>query len=125
MRTELTYAVDAMNHYNGGYEAAVAHVGDYHRQGGLSVEYFRKVIAFMLAVEYVNIGRVDMIAPKLRKRIIKAIRRKLPRVHSETSNWRLVYHDYLEGAAEARRAGMISHAKTELRCAGHVRRRYL
>jgi hypothetical protein len=125
MRTELTYAVDAMARYNGAYNAAASHVADYYREGGLSHEYFRKVIGFMLAVEKIGMGRPDMVNPKMLKRIVKAMRRKMPRVHTEVSNWRLTYHDYMLGAYEARLLGHFAHAKTELRCARSIRERYL
>lgn len=125
MRTELTYAVDAMARFHGAYNAAASHVADYYREGGLSHEYFRKVIGFMLAVEKINKGKSENVNPKMLKRIIKAMRRKMPRVHTEISNWRLTYHDYILGASEARYLRHYAHAKTEIRCARAIRERYL
>lgn len=125
MRTELTYAVDAMNRYNGDLSAAVDNVTDYHNAGGLSVAYAAKVMIYMSWVQLANNGQLEFVPAKYRGRVLKAMRKQMPRVHTEVSNWRLTYHDYMLGAYEARLIGHYPHAKTELRCARHIRQIYL
>jgi len=54
----------------------------------------------------------------------KLNKKQMPRLHTERSNWLLIYHDYVDGAVKARQEYNITHAKTELRCARAIRERY-
>lgn len=125
MRTELTYAVDAMARYNGAFLAARDNVTEYHKQGGLSRNYHDAVLIFMSWIDLANHGQIEFVPAIHRRRLVKAMRKQMPRVHTEVSNWRLTYHDYMLGAMEARQLGHFAHGKTELRCARSIRERYL
>lgn len=124
MRTELTYAVDAMARYNGAFMAARDNVADYHKEGGLSVVYYSKVVVFMSWVELANHGQIEFVPAKWRRRLVKAMRRKMPRVHNEHSNWVLDWDNAMAGAAQARVKGQKNIARGCLRDARHIRQVY-
>lgn len=125
MRTELTYAVDQMARYNGDMKAALANTAEYHAQGGLSETYFAKVMTFMSWVQLANYGNIEFVPANYRRRIIKAMRKKMPRVHTEVSNWRLNYNVMLAEAAHYRKAGRYAWAKSDVMAARHIRQMYL
>lgn len=125
MRTELTYAADAMARYNGDYEYAHGMVSAYHSQGGLSDAYYTNVVNFMYDIHQINTGSMEFVTVKLRRRIIKAMRRKMPRVHTEVSNWRLTYNCAMLDTSEARIKGRLITARACIREARHIRQIYL
>lgn len=125
MRTESTYAVDAMNRYNGDHDAAIVNVAAYYSEGGLSPEYFVRVVMFMNWVDMANNHLVWQIPVKHRRRVVKAMRKKMPRVHTEVSNWRLTYNVAFADAAYARVGGNYRLAWACVREARHIRQIYL
>jgi hypothetical protein len=125
MRTELTYAVDQIARYNGDNRAAVENVTEYYRAGGLSEAYFRRVCIFMQWVDVATNNGIEFIPAKWRKRMTKALRKKMPRVHTEASNWRLNYNIMLAEAAHYRKAGKWPWAKSDVLAARHIRQMYL
>lgn len=125
MRTELTYAVDAMARYNGEYVPAVENVTEYHKAGGLSDAYYSRVKIFMYWVSLANNGQYWAFPTKWHKRVTKAIRAKMPRVHTERSNWALTWEGAMADAAQARTKGRKMVARACIREARHIRQIYL